>query len=457
MSDERIESPFGRLKPPVSVVIGALFLLFPAFNNRFPFLYADTATYMWGGFNGYVSDFRPITYGLFIRHVSLMESLWLVVFVQALLVSGLIHLFFRVFSTNKPGFKPLAVTGALAVTTHIGTSVGMLMPDFFAAAMVLAVAIFLYGKTLRRWDMILCGLVVWLALSSHFSHHYILLVILLTLAVRWAWLYFRKQQRVPWGRLSVLYGLMALAYFTIPTLHYLNGSGFRRDKASHVFLVGRINQMGLLKPFLDEHCGKTGDWNLCAYKDSLPDDFLWNGNSPVYRTGGWAANEAEYNRFLGAFFHSPMYLRKFAIKSFETAAMQFFNYEGEIVFKEREGSPPYNSIREGMPDQLSSVRLSKQYWEMWDNKVLDVVQRFLVMAGFLLLLYLLWAPASSGCSALQVRMIGFLLLALAANALICGGVSMVDMRFQARVIWLAPLFAIWLVLEGKPWPGLIRK
>lgn len=457
MAADHIDSPLGRLKPALSVLAGACFLLFPAFNNRFPFLYADTATYMWGGFNGFVSDFRPITYGLFIRHVSLMESLWLVVFVQALIVSGLIHLFFHVFSEQKPGFKPLAVVGGLALTTHIGLSVGMLMPDFFAGAMILATAIVLFGKDLKRWALIFCGLVVWLSLSTHFSHHYIFFVLLFVVAVRWGWLRFRKSQALPWPRLAILAGLWVVAYFTIPTLHYLNGGGFVRDKASHVFLVGRLNQMGLLKPFLDEHCGSTGDWNLCAFKDSLPDDFLWSGNSPVYRTGGWAANKAEYNRFLGAFFHSPMYLKKFAVKSLETAVMQFFNFEGQIIFKEREGSPPYNSIREGMPDQLPALRLSKQYWEMWDNKVLDVVQRFVVIGGFLLLLYLLWEPGRSGCTALQVRMIGFLLLALAANALICGCVSMVDMRFQARVIWLVPLFAVWLLLEGKPWAQLSRR
>jgi hypothetical protein len=89
-----------------SILFGALLLLFPAFNNGYPFLYADTSTYITGGFLGAVSDFRPITYGLFVRHISLMESLWLVAFVQALIVSALIHLVFRVFSSGEPVFGP---------------------------------------------------------------------------------------------------------------------------------------------------------------------------------------------------------------------------------------------------------------------------------------------------------------------------------------------------------------
>jgi hypothetical protein len=36
---------------------------------------------------------------------------------------------------------------------------------------------------------------------------------------------------------------------------------------------------------------------------------------------------------------------------------------------------------------------------------------------------------------------------LLANALICGGVSMIDPRFQSRVIWLVPMFAMWWLKE----------
>lgn len=37
---------------------------------------------------------------------------------------------------------------------------------------------------------------------------------------------------------------------------------------------------------------------------------------------------------------------------------------------------------------------------------------------------------------------GFMILALIANAVICGGISMVDVRFQYRVIWIVPIFAM---------------
>ena len=95
-----MENPISRY---LSVPLGGLFILSSAFANKYPFLYSDTCTYLDGGFDHQVNNMRPITYGLFMRHVSLLESLWLVVFVQALMVSWLIHLFFATFSKTRRG------------------------------------------------------------------------------------------------------------------------------------------------------------------------------------------------------------------------------------------------------------------------------------------------------------------------------------------------------------------
>lgn len=429
------------------VLLGALLLLFPAFNNGYPFLYADTSTYITGGFLGAVSDFRPITYGLFVRHISLMESLWLVAFVQALIVSALIHLAFRVFSTKEPGMWPLVTIAVLTLTTHIGITTGMLMPDFLTPAAILSAGILLFAERLRRAEAVFCGLILWLGLSAHFSNHYIFLVILLGVGGYWAWRKWAAHSAFPLRRFWWVTGLWVLAYFTIPTLHYLHGGGFVRDKASHVFMIGRLNQMGLLKPFLQEHCGNSGNWGLCTYKDAIPDDFLWDSKSPVYLAGGWAANKDDYNSVLATFFTKSYYLRKFCIKTAETALTQFFTFEGRIIFKEREGHPPFDAIRDAMPDQLPAIRNSKQYTEQWDNHLLDIFQRFAVLFSLLVFAAVLWRSGSVRSTPAMRRLAAFLLLALFANALVCGGVSMVDMRFQARVIWLAPLFAALVLWE----------
>lgn len=433
--------PTIRTQGILSRVLGALLLLFPAINNGYPFLFADTSTYITGGFLGEVSKIRPITYGLFLRHVSLLESLWLVVFAQALIVSALIHLFFRVFSANEPGIRPLATIAGLAICTHIGISTGMLMPDFLTAAAILGACILLFGEQLRWPAAVFCGAVLWFGLASHYSNHLIFLCIFMGVGGYWAWRRWVAKRAFRLRRFWWVFGLWVLAYFTVPTLHYVHGGGFVRDKASHVFLIGRLNQMGLLKPFLQEECGKSGNWGLCAYIDAIPHDFLWDPESPLNKTGGWAANKADYEQTLSAFFRRPKFVLKFCIKTAETAMIQFFTFEGRIIFKEREGNPPFDAIRDAMPDQLHAIRASRQYKEEWSNNATDVIQRFAVLLGLLAFFLVLWQPGSWQSTPVQRKVAFFLLLALAANALVCSGVSMVDMRFQARVVWLVPLFA----------------
>lgn len=426
-----------------SVPFGAFFILTPAFINKYPFLYSDTCTYLDGGFANQVNNMRPITYGLFMRHVSLLESLWLVVFVQALLVSWLIHLFFATFSQTQHRIAPLICIAFLSIGTNIGISVGMLMPDFFTAAALLAGAIMLFGKNVSRWALGLSGLIFWFGIACHHSNLFIFILVMAFVALRWGGAWYKKSTDRPQRVLSVS-GLLVLSWLTIPTLHYMYGGGFERENASHVFLVSRFMQMGLLQPFLRETCGKQAAYNLCPYQDKIPENFLWASDSPVYLTGGWEANRDEYRRLIGDFLTTPKYLHKFCVKTLETAVQQFFCYEGKIVFKEADGGAPVDAMNRLWPEQLPAIRASLQYYDRWDYQPQDRIQRFMVLGGFL---FCFWCLLYNTASPVQIQLAGFLLVGLLANALICGGVSMIDPRFQSRVIWLVPMFAMWWLKE----------
>ncbi|HMX40350.1 MAG TPA: hypothetical protein PKD78_08485, partial [Saprospiraceae bacterium] len=316
--------------PPkvISILAGSLLLLTPAFTNNYPFLYSDTCTYLDGGFQGLVSNMRPITYGLFMRHASLLESMWLVVMVQGLIVSWLIHLFFESFSTRYRSFLPLACIGFLSLCTQIGISVGMLMPDFFTAAVFLASLLLLWSKHLRRWEVVGCLGVFWLGSASHHSHLFIFLIMIGGVCAWSAWARWRSWDgpmpiRIVWVALA-----LALAWLTIPTLHYVYGGKFERENASHVFILSRMTQMGILQPFLQERCAQGAQYNLCPYRDRIPDNFLWDPNGPVYQTGGWQANRDEYRRVIWDVLTTPRYALKFGMKTLESTVIQFFCFEG---------------------------------------------------------------------------------------------------------------------------------
>ena len=447
-----------RFRSVLSVWLGAFVLCTPAFLNNFPFLYADTGTYLMAGFRGYPSDIRAMTYGIFLRHVSLMESLWLVILVQGLMVSWAIHTFYRSFSTKYLSIAPLASILVLTCMTGIGEVTGMLMPDFLAPVMILCGAILLFGENISRWRQVMAGILFVLSVACHHSHAYIFFLLLAVGAVYWAYQFFRKKPILFRSqRLLIILGLTLAGYFTIPALHYQYSGEFYWSKAKSVFLTNRINQMGLLKPFLREHCPRN-TYNLCASIEDIPFDFLWDSNSPMVRSGGMAANDAEYGRMLEDFFAEPGYARKFFIRSVENGVIQFFTFEGKIIFKEREEGYPYQVFQEVWPEFIPAIRRSIQYADQWDSRFTQHIQRFLVYGGFFFCIAVLLFHWPGPGSSQMRQLIIYILLSLLANAVICGGISMVDMRFQYRVVWLIPLIAIWVAFENYPmWRNKIKQ
>ena len=90
-----------------------------------------------------------------------------------------------------------------------------------------------------------------------------------------------------------------------------------------------------------------------------------------------------------------------------------------------------------------------QYREQWSNKELDFLQRWLVFGSLLLLLYF-WADGRRFAARPQVRwLVLFVLIGLVVNAFVCAAISMVDMRFQFRVIWLVPVMVVYVLLQNS--------
>lgn len=431
----------------VSVLAGALILCSPALLNNFPFLYADTGTYLHCGFKGVVSEIRPMLYGLFIRHVSLMESLWLVIFVQCLIVSWTIHLFYRTFISNYINYFPLIIIVVLTLATGIGEVAGMLMPDIFTAEMLLCASILLFGRIEQTWKQVLVSILLWFSVASHHSNAYILFFLLLGWGALMLIKVLKKQVvHTSLKKLCFIGALGMVGYFTIPILHYSYSGEFFWSKGKNVFLTNRINQMGLLKPFLRENCPQNS-YNLCNDIEAIPYDILWDSNSPLNKTGGWSVNDTEYGKIVGDFFQEPKYLKKFFVKTFENLFLQYFTFEGKQIYIENENGYPYAVMLDVIPEQIPIYRRSMQFADRWDSKTTQMLQRILVLCSFAYLLIILVFKPNHNDLRFQKMVCSFLLIGLLSNALICSGISMVDIRFQYRIIWLVPFLAMMIAAD----------
>ena len=125
--------------------------------------------------------------------------------------------------------------------------------------------------------------------------------------------------------------IILAGWLTLPLINFLVEKKFVMSKAPHVFIMGHLDDTGILKKFLDENCSKDEykDCKLCQYKDSLPIDiasFVW-GSDMVKKSGGWQDRKDEYNKIIKATLVHPKYFLMNISKSFSYGLVQLTKNE----------------------------------------------------------------------------------------------------------------------------------
>ena len=428
-------------------ILGTLILLFPAFLNGFPLMYSDAGTYIFSGFELINPLDRPIFYGVFLRHFSMAESLWFVVIMQSLICFWLIHLLTRSIlgNSSKVRLFTLIISACLIISTGIGSYVSQVTPDIFSSFWILSLSILLLNTNLSFLDKFLLWIVFCVSLLFHLSNFisfFIFLIIILTylFAVR------KKGKQFPVNfTLNLLIGLAIFisAFFTHASVNYKYGGKFWFSQSSHVFLMGRISENGLLKKVLTDEENQGRIYNLTQYKDELPpraETFIWDSFSPIYKTDGWKDTAGEYKKILKIAFTSWKYLPKNILECAKGSVKQFFSINnGHGIGEYPEGTPPYEMIKKYFPREFNEFRACNQQ----RNKIHFDLENYLQkiwMIGFLIFLFTIRVLPNLYSIPRQLKLLFYLVtLSLACNAFVCGTfVNVVD-RLQGRIFWLIPL------------------
>jgi hypothetical protein len=198
---------------------------------------------------------------------------------------------------------------------------------------------------------------------------------------------------------------------------------------------GRMLQDGIVKKYLDEHCPRAR-LVLCAYKDQLPGDAdVWFWGSPLFdKLGRFAGLDAEMERIALAS------LAEYPLLQIKTAAIATARQLVDV----RTGEGVVNSIwhtygivERYRPGLVPDMRAARQQRGDIDFTTINRVHYPLALACLLLL------PLIGGYMLRRkdVSAIGefatVCLLALLANAFVCGTLSNPHDRYGARLIWLA--------------------
>jgi len=445
-------------------IAGAVILMLPAFYNGFPLVYSDTGTYIESGMLMYLPVDRPIFYGLFIKFFSFGVSLWWVVFFQCLMLSFVIHQLLSSFLNRNVAQKiHLIVIFVLTGFTSVAWFSAQLMPDIFTPMMALAILALLIGESLSKINKVMLALIILISILTHYSNLILSMAFGAILLVMLVWS--GKKDIVPvrylWQKTLAFSILILLSFaFTVITNHSIDKRA-QVSKGSHMFIMGRLLDSGVLKLYLDEHCGQKENV-LCLQKDSLPEssrELHWSSNSPVHQSGGWEGSESAYWSIIWDILKQPRYIGYLLAESVKITFIQLTQNEiGTPLVSDwygHESSPPFIHIKKFFPQEHQQYLQSRQNTNLWgqtlDFKFFNQISYLLLTISTLfLMLIILFSNLAANLLNTQMRFaIFWLLSAIVLNAFITANFSVVCDRLQARVVWLLPFIVLLILLNNE--------
>ena len=432
----------GRRVVTYSIVpFGALLLMLFALYGNYPLVSNDTGTYIDSAFTLMAPADRTITYGLFIRLTSLGLSLWLTVFFQCLLLSWLLINFLK---GRIPGIAKSHIAFLLAIVS-LGTICGwyasQLMPDIFTSILCLTLLNFLFNDNSKQ-ERVAYIVIIFLAALMHNSH----LIILTIFSLITLLLLLRKAKYVNRSKFLAITSVSVLSWFSVSLLNYVQHKAFTPSRSTHVFLMGKLVESGVLKTYLDKAC-PIKPYKICAFKDSLPPvawEFVWDAPSPLQRTGGWDANRKEYNIIIKDIATRPKYIAFIGYKSLEATLRQLvlINTDGSYDLpwvKFLEDTPPYENIKKYFPHELSEFRNSALNNKTFNLALHNAIFGLVFLLSSLLVLFT-WRYNNARSDFAAIYLVAILFII--CNAFTVATFANVLTRLNSRLIWILPMLNI---------------
>jgi len=482
------------------IFLSSLFLLWPAVYNGYPLAYSDTHVFISQPVAGFMNWDKPFVYGPLILLFHAWQTLWLVVVAQALLVSHLLWLVVVVLTPEQKRvdtidlYQPTASTAAWSVgKRHLLTCaalalfstapwfVSFLMPDIFAAMAVLCIFLLGFSTRLTRAEIAWLVLLGALAIAVHLSHLVIAAACVFGVLC------------LNWRRLSIaalpLVGAIVILLGT-------NLYAFQKAAISphgSVFMLARLSGDGNTKEILEKYCAQK-NWYLCAWVDRLPkdsDDFLWNGQGPVWsHPGGPIGLAPEASEIVSYVLRTRPW--PVMLSGLKNMTEQLWMIElGDTLHPDHLDVTVAKSVRQYFSaKELEQFNGSRQMKDtlaadaVWFSRVSVLTFYCSVLFGFYIL-WCAWRKRRAGIDDQQNRValgvetsnaeldrqkthlaldrqhtkvvISFILvlwLGVAANAFATGALSKPHHRYQARIAWVLVLPPLILWRRHAPYQQL---
>lgn len=419
-----------------AVALAALILVWPAFWNGYPLVFADTGTYLGQVLHVYLGWDRPPFYSVFLLATHWRLTLWGPVLAQGLIVAHLLGVTLRVLGRPNPWLLP-PVALALSVLTGLPWAAAQLIPDVFTGVLVLALWLLGFKAAAlstgeRLWFAVLA------AASTAFHQSHVPLAFGLALCGG-ALLLAARGARPALRGVFRMAGPGVLAAFALIAVNLMGHGRASVSPFGPVFLAARVIYDGPGMDLLRRACPEAG-WRVCGSLDRLGpyhNAFLWETDSPLWtELGGPKAWAAEASEVVSAVLRDApgAVALAFAANSLEQFRMVGTG-DGAEPWPGVPGPEPL--IAQFFPHERGLLLAARQQRGLLllDAGAWAPLHRVVALCGFLALLavpVLLRRRLGSAGAALVV----LVLAAGVGNAAITGGLSGPTPRYQARLAWL---------------------
>lgn len=381
-----------------------------------------------------VSDARSPYYGVPLALGNRIAGTGLVMALQCLFAAVALVLALR--RLGLWGHATGWAVAAAAVLGGLSFFAIALMPDVFAAPMLVGIAFLVTRTTISGWERLFWILAIFLALLTHRSFIAIAMATILLIVPLWRQSWFNRR-----GWLMVLATCVAAlgAHYTV---NFVVERVMKQRMISPPFILARLSDSTLLTSYLDEAC-PTKRYFLCQFRDRLPTEtnaFLWRKAEAggIYITQdlpGRLRLEAEAGEIVrGAVTARPLQALSEAARD---VVHQFFltgmtDYAARIT--------PAISTDPSFRPTMNAYWQSRIYRQTFPWSLVQTLTTGIYVGALLLGVAVLFALRRS---ALQSRLApAFVIFAgLLASAAVTGILSGPFDRYQGRIAWLMPLVA----------------
>jgi len=424
-----------KLKTLSTLMIASLFLSGAAFYNGYPLVYPDT-----GGYIGLQNlSFRSFFYNLFIYPSLWFHSLWLIVFLQSLIVAHLLRLVLRVIFRVTSFTAYIFMIVCLCFLTSLPWITGFIMPDIFTGIMILSLYLLIFcRKNLEFPERIYLFFLTVLSASVHLSN-----IPLAAGMIGVIWFFrmmIKNNSRFPASQLLGASLAILLAFTFIIVNNYRAYDTFDFSPGGYAFLLARFVADGEAVNYLKESCPEK-KYKLCAYIDQLPADsekFLWPQDSP-FRKVGWINGYRQEGKDIvkNTILSHPFSIIKGSLKNTILQLPMINNWYGICSYINEPN--PTNSIRIYYPSDFHAYATSRQSLSQLSLNTFNRLQRKIIY------LCLLIASAMFFIFLKHEQYRPLLLLisivcAYVLSSFITGTLSGPHNRYGSRLIWLLPFF-----------------